>query len=380
MAIPQIPTIEEIKLRIVTDITGKINQGVPSLPLSFVKVLAAAISGFSFLLYQAILWVYKQIFPQSAEYANLRLLGSIVGLTPVPAVSAIILCTVPGTTGAWVYSGKTFIGSNNITYRVTTDTEVIAGYATNVPMLALTSGEDGNLDNGEILDIVQTDLSLTGTATVTGSQVTGASEESTTSFSSRVIIRYRTRYITGSTGAYVLNGLECPNFIWIGPYADVALPGTVNVYGRVDNTADGIPTAGQLLELADCLTYDPVTGKKNRKPIGDIINCLPISNRQFNIEIFINAGSPTINSLIENSLNDYIYALEPYIEGVSTSRKNVLTNTDAATTADSVATQYDAKVTQVVITDVITGLPETNYTLYGGEFAVWNDITFTAVI
>jgi uncharacterized phage protein gp47/JayE len=333
-----------------------------------------------FLLYQAILWVYKQIFPQSAEYESLKLLGLIVGITPVPAVSAIILCTVPGTTGAWVYSGKTFIGSNNITYRVTTDTEIIAGNATNVPMLALTSGEDGNLDNGEILDIVQTDLSLTGTATVTGTQTTGADEESQASFSARVIIRYRTRYITGSTGAYVLNGLECPNFIWIGPYADVALPGTVNVYGRVDNTSTGIPTAGQLVELLDCLTYDPTTGKATRKPIGDIINCLPISNRQFDIEVFINAGSPTINALIETALDDFIYALEPYIEGVSVSRKNVLTNTDAASTADSIATQYDAKVTQVVVTDVITGLPETNYTLYGGEFAVWRNIVFTAVI
>jgi len=380
MAIPQIPTIEEIKLRIETDITDKINQGVPVLPISFVKVLASAMSGMIFLLYQAILWVYKQIFPQSAEYANLRLLGIIVGITPIPAVSAIILCTVPGTTGSWVYSGVTFIGSNNITYRVTTSTEIIDGEATDVPMLALTSGEDGNLDNGEVLDIVQTNLSLTGTATVTGTQTTGADEESQSSLSARITIRYRTRYITGSVAAYVLNGLECANFIWIGPYADVDLPGTINVYGRVDNTSDGIPTTDQLTDLYDCLVYDPTTGKRTRKPVCDIVNCLPISNREFDIEIFINDGNSTINSLIETALNDFIFALEPYIEGVSVSRKNVLTNTDAAKTADSIATQYDAKVTQVVVTDVLTGFAETNYTLYGGEFATWRNITFTAVV
>ena len=380
MAIPQIPTIEEIKSRIEIDITGKINQGIPVLPLSFVKVLASSISGVAFLLYQAILWVYKQIFPQSAEYATLKLLGAIVGITPVNAVSAVILCTIPGNTGSWVYAGETFIASNNITYRVTTDTEIIAGEATNVPLLALTSGDDGNLDNGEILDIVRTNLLLTGTATVTGTQTSGADEESQASFSARVSIRYRLRYITGSAGAYVLNGLECPNFIWIGVYADDTLPGKVNVYGRVDNTADGIPTTSQLTELLSCLTYDPTTGKRYLKPIGDTIECLPIENREFDIEVFINDGSATINALIQTSLDNYIYALEPYLEGISTSRKNVLTNTDAATAADSIAVQYDAKVTQVVITDVLTGLTETNYTLYGGTFAVWRNITFTAVV
>ena len=380
MSIPQIPTIEEIKDRIVTDITGKINQAVPSLPLSFVKVLASAIAGVVFLLYQSILWTYKQIFPQSAEYENVKLLGALVGISPTPAVNAVIFCTIPGTTGAWVYRNKTFIGSNNVTYRVTTDTEIIAGNATNVPLLALTSGEIGNIEIGEVLDIVQTDLSLTGTATVTGSQTSGSDEESQTKFTSRVTIRYRTRYITGSTAAYVLNGLECPNFIWIGPYSDETLPGKVNVYGRVDNVSTGIPTSAQLIELLDYLTYEQSSGKLYYRPIGDSIECFPISNRLFDITIHINAGSSTINALIEDALNDYIFGLEPYIEGVSVSRKNVLTNTDAATTADGIAVQYDAKVVSVVITDTITGLVETNYTLYGGEFAAWRNIAFQAAV
>lgn len=380
MAIPQIPTIQEIKDRIVTDITGKINQGIPVLPLSFVKVLSSAIASVIFLLYQAILWVYKQIFLVSAEIETVKMHGEIVGEKIVPAVSAVILCTIPGTTGAWVYAGETFIASNNITYRVTTDTEVIAGNATNVPLLALTSGEDGNLDNGEILNIVRTNLSLTGTATVTSTQTTGADEQDPTVYTNRVIIRYRTRYITGSTAAYVLNGLECPNFIWIGPYSDPATPNIITIYGRVDNQPNGIPTITQLQELEHYETYDPVTGKKTRKPPGDILECLPISNRQFDIEVFINAGSPTINALIETALNNYIYALEPYIEGVSVSRKNVMTNTDAANAGDSVARLYDAKVLQVSITDAITALVETNYTLYGGEFATWRNITFTATV
>ena len=70
MPLPDIPSIEVIKNRIVSDVAGKINQTVPELPLTFVKVLASAIAAFVFLLYQSILWVYKQIFPESADFFN----------------------------------------------------------------------------------------------------------------------------------------------------------------------------------------------------------------------------------------------------------------------------------------------------------------------
>jgi len=379
MAIPQIPTIETIKNRIISDIESKINQTVPALPLSFVRVLASAIAGMIFLLYQAIMWVYKQIFPASADYANLVLLGAIVGITPVSAVSAVILCTVTGS-GAQVDQGTLFIGSNNITYRVTTNTTITGGTATDVPIIALTSGDIGNLANGEVLTITSTDLNLDGTATVTSTQTSGADKESDASFSARVSLRYRTRYITGSPAAYALNGLETPNFIWIGPYASITLPGTVEVYGRVDNQTDGIPTSGQLTELVTYLSFDPTTGKETRRPIGDTILPLPITVRSFEIEIYINGGSPSLNSQIETAVKNYATTLEPYIQGISDTRKNVLTNTDAASVADDIAVGSGAKITQVVITDVLTGLPENNYTLWGGEFVKFSVVSFVAVI
>lgn len=380
MAIPQIPSIEEIKNRIVSDIETAIGQTVPFLPLAFVKVLASAIAGTIFLLYQAILWVYKQIFPASADFFNLVLLGDIVGISPVAAVQAVILCDVPGTTGQNVQAGTLFVGSNGITYQVTTTTLIVAGVAPDVPMLAQTSGDIGNLANGEILDITQTDLNLTGTATVTGTQTSGADQESDESFAARVSLRYRTRYITGSPGGYALNGLETPNFIWVGPYADELLPGKVNVYGKVDNQTDGIPTTAQLAELENYLTYDPETGKEIRRPISDTIETLAITVREFDIEIFVNGSSSELNAKMETAANNSIESLEPYIQGVSGSRKNVLTNTDIASEADAIAEQEDAKVTQVTITDVTTGLPESNYTFYGGEFGKFRNFTFTPVI
>ena len=367
MSIPTIPSIETIKNRIVSDVETAINQTVPGLPIAFNKVLASAIAGIAYLLYQAILWVYKQIFPSSADYDNLVLLGAIVGISPSAAVAAVILCDVPGT-GSDVSQGTLFIGSNNVTYRVNTTTAISGGVASDVPMTALTAGEIGNLANGEELSIVTTDLNLTGIATVTDTETPGSDAESDESFSARVSLRYRTRYITGSPGAYAINGLETPNFIWVGPYSDEDLPGTVNVYGRVDNQTDGIPTAAQLNTLEEYLNYEPDSGKAYRRPINDIINTLEIALHQFDLDVYINNGSAELNASIQSALEDFIATLEPYIQGVSDTRKNVLTNTDIAGVADDVAVQSDAKVTTVVLTDVVTGLTETNYTLWGGEF------------
>ncbi len=378
MALPDIPSIEEIKNRIISDIAGKINQTIPLLPIAFVRVLASALASAEFLIYQAILWVYKQIFPESADFFNLVLLGAIVGITPVDAVPAQLLCTVPGT-GPQVNAGTLFIGSNGITYRVETTTAIVAGFALDVPFLALTSGDISNLINGEVLDITSTDLNLEGTATVTSTVIPGADQESTESFSARVSIRYRVRDINGSVGAYSLNGLEAPNFIWIGPYADEDLPGTVNVYGRVDNQTDGIPTTAQLNTLDTFLKNDTATGKEFRRPISDNLNELPISVREFDLEIFISDSNPGLNSDIEDGAKTYITTLEPFITGVSASRKDILTNTNVAGVADDIAEQNGASVTQVVITDVITGFIETKYSFLGGEFGKFRNVTFTDV-
>jgi uncharacterized phage protein gp47/JayE len=378
MAIPTIPSIAQIKSRIISDIETAINQTIPALPLSFVKVLSGSLAGMIYALYQAILWVYKQIFPQTADYFNLVLLGAIIGIEPVAAVQAILLCDVPGT-GPQVNSGTLFIGSNNITYQVTTTTAIVAGNAANVPLLALTSGDIGNLANGEVLNIVQTDLNLTGTATVTSTQTSGADEESREEFSERVSLGYRTRNIAGTPGGYALYGLETPNFIWVGPYANTTLPGTVDVYGKVDNQTDGIPTTAQLTELETYLEFDPDTGKSVRRPISDILNVLPISNRTFDLEVFINGSNPTLNAEIETALNSYIGSLEPYIIGVSDVRKQVLTDAETSSVANAIASLEGAVVTSVILTDITTGLPETNYTLRGGIFAKWGTVTFTDV-
>jgi len=378
MALPIIPSVEQIKDRIISDVEGKINQTIPALPLSLVKVMAAAIAATVFLLYQSILWVYKQIFPNSADRASLILLGAVVGITPTQAVQAILLCDVPGS-GAQVNAGTLFISNIGITYRVQTTTAIVGLFAPDVPMIALTGGEIGNLANGEILDISQPVVGLDGTAEVASTDTLGVDEESDESFAARVSLRYRIRYITGSTGAYAVNGLEAPNFIWIGPFEDETEPGKVNVYGKVDNQPDGIPSGAQLAVLESYLEFDPDTGKSIRRPIGSEDTVNAISTRSFDIQVNINQSTPDINTAVEAAIEAQSETIEPYIEGLSDARRDVYTNTDVAGAANSAATTEGAKVVSVVLTDVTAAAVVANYTVFGGLFIKIRNISFVVV-
>lgn len=380
MAIPEIPSISDIKDRIISDIEGEINQTTPALPKSLNRIIASALAGLFFLCYQAIMWVYRQIFPQTSDYPFLILHGAIVGLNPISAIAAVIVCDVPGTTGGYVYQGYTFVGSNGIIYKVNATVEIIAGVAEDVSMTALTAGDVGNLADGEELSITSTTANIDGIATVTSTTIYGYDKESDESYRTRVIARYKKRLQGGSPADYNLWGLECPNFIWVGPYADPALPGVIVVYGKVDNQTDGIPTSNQLTSLLNYLKFDPETGKAYRRPIGDILTTAPITIQKFDIEVSIKDGTPEIKADIENSIIEYVSSLEPYIEGVSDIRKDTLTNSNVSNVASDISEIEGSTIISVSIYVTLTGDEENRYTFYGSEFGKVNSVTFIDVV
>jgi len=157
------------------------------------------------------------------------------------------------------------------------------------------------------------------------------------------------------------------------------LPGVVNVYGKVDNQADGIPTTDQLAELYNYLAFDPDTGKEVRRAIGDTLYALPITVKEFDLDVYVHGSNATLNSDIETAVDDYIATLEPYIIGVSGIKKDVLTNTAVGGVGNAIANLEGATVTQVSITDVLTSSVETNYTFYGGETGKFRTVNFIDV-
>lgn len=380
MAIPDIPSIQTIKTRIESDIQSKINQTIPNFPVSFVKVLSFAVAGPVFLLYVSLIWVYKQIFPSTSDYENLLKHGDLVDVPFDEATFAEITGNLDGT-GASVPVDVVYRGTNQITYRVTAETPIVNGLAVNVPMKALSSGTAGNIADGEALVLQGSAPGLDGSGVVSGTTSSGSNKQSRDSYKNDVETRYKTKFIYGSPAGYAISGLEAPNFIWVGPYADPELPGNTIIYGRVDLSlaTDGVPTQDQLNELEQFCRFDPETGLEVRRPINDTIDAIAIANREFDITINIIGAIQSVKDSIEVAVADYLQTLEPYIEGVSLGIKNALTNTDVTIVADDIATSNGAKVTSVTIVDVLNLSIESNYILFGGEFAISRNISFADV-
>jgi len=375
MALPKIPSIAEIRDRIVSDVEGKIGQTVPFLPIALVKDIAGAIAGIIMLLYQSILWVYKQIDPENADWQTLKMLGAIYKLYPSAEVAAEIICDIPGT-GESVSRGTLFVGSNSIIYKVTAAVSIVEGVASDVHMLAQVGGEIGNLANGEELNIDGTDLSLDGTATVTGIETQGADPEGIESFRATVVARYKHRVTGGSPFDYFLWGIQEPNFIWIGPYQDETYPNRINAWGKVDNQPDGIPTSAQLSSLHDRLCVDPSTGKANRRNIGEEIITRAIELHEFDITVQIRNADDDLKNEIRTAIRNHVSSLSPFIQGVYDVNKDTLTNSNISDVAADVAKTEGATVITTTVTEVTSGDIVGSYTFYGGEFGKALNVDF----
>ena len=378
MAIPTIPTISEIKDRIVADIENKIGQTVPLLPKAFVRVLAGALAGVIVLLYQAILWVYRQIFPQTADMLSLRLAGAIVNVNPLPAVFAQITADVFGDNGYDPPEGTLFRSSVGVVYKISS-TNTIAGGVASCTLDAQVSGDIGNITNGSELAIVSPDPQLTGVATVTDTVVSGDDAESDDSYRARVIAEYQKRKTGGAPADYEAWGLEAPNFNWISPLDSPTTAGIVQVYGRVDNQPDGIPTGSQLTELETFLTTDPTSGLRTRHPIGPPVETLPITRRLFDIEIFIQNPTGPLEADITVGVTDYLENQTPFNEAINFVRTDTISEGGIAGVGNDIANPEQATVTAVILTDVAAAVAIQSYQLFGGEFGKVNSITYTEV-
>lgn len=378
MAMPTIPTAVEIQNRIIADIESSLGQTVPLLPKAFIRVLAKAIALIDVAMYRAILWVYAQIFPDKADYAALVLLGKLVGIDPTPALAAIVVASIPGTTGESVLTGTNFRSNSGIVYQVTTGGTIIGGVAS-CTLTCLTKGDQGNIANGELLQILSPDINLTGTATITSTTTDGTDQETEDHFRVRVSNRYKKRYTGGSPADYEGWGLEAPRFVWVAPYAGDT-PNAITVYGQVDNDTDGIPTSGQLATLLHYLTYDPETGIRNRRPLGDEITCLPITRKVFDFTISIKGANANTKASIEQALDDYMAELEPYNEGVTLERNDAVTDTGASAAANDVAREATASIIALFLYEHSTGGVIPSYTFYGGEKPKLGTVTWIDVL
>jgi len=356
-------TTKELTDQNIAVFESHINQNVPSIDKSFVKVLSAVEAILATGLYKYGNDRILQNLVLTASSEDLKTLGTQYDVQIKNAVAAVLTATIPGTNGTVINAGWDFVGDgNNERYYVTSTVVVAAGFAT-LSLTARNTGAAGNLGNGETLTIGTPIAGLTNIATVTATVKTGAEKETDASYRIRILDVIRSKGGGGNLADYRVWGQEVEGVERIYPYSGrpitnpTAPPPNRTLFVEVEKSIDpdGIAPAGILAQVRTAVTTDPVTGL-SRQPLGltdDTLFIESISVRQFYVEIrglTVPLGDVAeTKTNIETALDLFFESVQPYIDGLDPifERRDRITDVEISTVVQTALASSGASVNGV---------------------------------
>jgi uncharacterized phage protein gp47/JayE len=392
-------TIGEIRDLIINSIQTKFNIAFRMLSKSFIRVIATVFAGVYIVLYKQIGWVFLQLFPETAYWDEVNILGfrvsplvkwgNLIGVgdpktgTQWQGTIAVTVTTAAGTLIAGTQLKSDITGKLYITEEsVPLDADTVS-----VPVICAENGSAGSLDAGDILSFVNPLGNAQKTAAVQSVVKYPRDDETESEYRARVASRFRNPPLGGALSDYRRWASDVEGVLNAYPYKDTGSPSGVLIYvaGTPSLFPDRIPSADLLVQVGEACTYDPETGAASRKPVTAVIdpksdgsyeNVLPVSIIGFNVYITGVAGVPVDDfaSAARPAIENYFLGREPYIRGLSddnnvtkiVSRNNVSSVVDQA--AVSVKAEFES-VTMQLGNDVIPV-----YTLGQGELAKLNNL------
>ncbi len=392
------PTTKDISDNIIAQLEASLNQTIPLLPKSFLRVLAKALAGVFVLLYKYGGFMFLQIFVRTASAnettVNGRVLspliewGRLIGVgDPAAATQAELLIniTVENQTGV-LPSGTQLVNTDNGVTYITIGAVALDAAVVQATIRAVSdqaggggAGAIGNLDPGAVVSFANPLANVARNASVVSQVVTGSDAESTEAYRQRVIDRFQKRPQGGAYADYEQWGEEPAGIINVYPYTSDC-PGQVDVYVEAtpesSGDPDGIPTAAQLQEVLDSIELDQ-NGLASRRPANALANTFPITRLAFNVQITglqVN-DLASVRDQIEQALTDYFLNREPYIIGLSVPpRKDRITRTAVGGVIEDIVTANGGVFGAAVV--LLNGIQTDAYTLGIGEKAKINSVTY----
>lgn len=334
------PTTQEINDNIIAQLEASLNQTIPLLPKSFMRVLAKALAGVFILLYKYAGFMFLQIFVRTASYAETEIngvtvnplleWGRLIGIgDPTPATQAELLIdvTVENQTGS-LPAGTQLVGPDNGVTYITLASVLLNAATVQITVRASSdqnggggAGIIGNLDPGVIVSFANPLANVARNATVNSQTVTGAAVEAVEVYRQRIIDRFQKRPQGGAYADYEIWGEGVAGVLNVYPYTSEC-PGQVDLYVEATTASsgspDGIPTAAQLQAVLDAVELDS-TGLASRRPAGALVNAFPITRTAF--VVTVNALEVTdvaqVQADITAAVQEYFTSRSPFIVGLT---------------------------------------------------------------
>lgn len=394
------PTTEEINDNIIAHLEASLNQTIPLLPKSFLRVLAKALAGVFILLYKYGGFIFLQIFVRTASGKDttvngvvvnpLKFWGRLIGVgDPTPATNAELLIdiTVTNQTGVLPSNTQLVNSDNGVTY-ITIGSVALDAATVSATIRAVSdqaggggAGAIGNLDPGAVIAFANPLANVDRNATVVSQVVTGADAEAIDVYRQRIIDRFQKRPQGGAYADYELWGEEAAGIMNVYPYTGD--PGQVNVYSEAtvasSGSPDGIPTAAQLQAVLDLINFDS-NGLANRRNANAFVNSFPITRTGFDVTV---TGISGVNDLaqvqtdVTTAVTEYFLSVEPFIAGLSVlPRNDQITRTRLSAIVEDIVTAAGGTFTSATFTLTGSSSGRATYVLREGEKAKADSVVF----
>lgn len=395
------PTTKEIGDNIIAQLEASLNQTIPLLPKSFLRVLAKTIAAVFTLLYKYGGFIFLQMFVASASDQDtevngvkinpLKFWGRLIGIgDPTEATHAELLIDIVVTnqTGSLSSGTQLLNSANGVTY-ITLGGVVLDAATVQATIRAVSdqsggggAGAGGNLDPGAIVSFANPIANVEKKATVVSPVVTGADEEATEFYRQRIIDRFQKRPQGGAYADYEQWGEGAAGIINVYPYTGD--PGQVDVYSEATvlsaGNPDGIPTGAQLQAVLDIINLDE-NGLASRRNANAFVNSLPITRTGFDVTITGIAGVADLAQVqadLTTAMTEHFLSVEPFIAGLAIPpRRDQITRTRVSALTEDIVTAAGGTFSSAVFNN--TGISGSlgAYVLGVGEKAKAVSVSFT---
>ena len=297
----------------------------------FINAFAAVQTAKLMLIYNAIVFVKRNILPDTADSESkggtLERFGLLkLGRLPFPAEAGEYNIRVSGSVGAIIPTGTTFKSLDGSTSPdklfVLDDPFEFTSSPATIKVRALDLGPEARLEVGDGLQLTAPISNVDSYQEVVTVEQSPTERESEDDYRDKTIESYRTEPQGGAKTDYKLWAIDATGVRRAYPYIKDGSAGTVQVYveaNPADSTdGNGTPTPAILSDVSDVIEFDPDTTQpieeRGRRPMTAIVETLAINPVSVDVDI-VNLSDPLLLTSIGDAIKDLLFDIRPFIDG-----------------------------------------------------------------
>jgi uncharacterized phage protein gp47/JayE len=372
-----IPTINELYTAIISSLETEMSITISSFGRSYLRSKAMVQAGRLYLIYLVMAQIQKNIFVDTCDEETLIRFGQVkLGRDPFPATQAEYTVQLVGTLGSVVKAQTIFRANDDSSApgkRFILDEEFTLDGTDIITLRALEAGTDSQLVIGNQLT-AEAPIALVDSVVTVLTEVEQPQEaEELEVYRDKVIQAFRLEPQGGAAADYRLWATEVSGIVQAYPYAKSGYTSEINLYIESDEP-DGVPTPTDLQNVEDAIEL-PTADRPSRKPVTAIVNYLPVTPLEIDIEIDSYANyTAAKDALILSALQDFFSEIRPFVSAI-----DVVADKNDYFDVNSIISVILQAVPGSVfgsVTILIEGYPENSYTFTGGEIPQLNSVTY----